>query len=55
VTFSPDDKRQAIVDSWPEEIDDSAARRDWGWAPAFNQDRAFQEYLIPHIRQRYAT
>lgn len=53
ITFSPDDKRQTIVDSWPGEVDDTAARRDWGWAPAFNQERAFQEYLIPRIRERY--
>jgi nucleoside-diphosphate-sugar epimerase len=53
VSFLPDDKRQAIVDSWPEDVDDSAARRDWGYAPAFDQTRAFEEYLIPTIRQRY--
>ena len=53
VTFSPDDKRQTIVDSWPGEIDDTAARRDWGRAPSFDQERAFQEYLIPQIRKRY--
>ena len=28
-----DIKRQGIVDSWPAEVDDSAARRDWGFAP----------------------
>jgi threonine 3-dehydrogenase len=55
VSFSPDDRRQAIVDSWPAEIDDSAARHDWGWMPEFDQQRAFHEYLIPHIRTRYAT
>jgi len=53
VTFLPDDKRQAIVDSWPEDVDDSAARRDWGFAPAYDQKRAFEEYLIPTIRRRY--
>jgi nucleoside-diphosphate-sugar epimerase len=54
ITFRPDDKRQAIVDSWPEDVDDSAARKDWGFAPSFDQQRAFDEYLIPGIRQRYA-
>ncbi|MEK7670982.1 MAG: NAD-dependent epimerase/dehydratase family protein, partial [Bacteroidota bacterium] len=55
ITFSPDDKRQAIVDSWPEDVDDSAARNDWGWAPEYDQARAFNEYLIPGIRKRYAS
>jgi len=53
ITFRPDDKRQAIVDSWPAEVDDAAARRDWGWAPEYDQARAFEEYLIPGIRERY--
>jgi hypothetical protein len=34
-------------------VDDSAARRDWGFRPAFDFDRAFHEYLIPTIRERY--
>jgi nucleoside-diphosphate-sugar epimerase len=55
IDFRPDVKRQAIVDSWPEDVDDSAARRDWGLSPAYNQERAFSEYLIPTIRQRYSA
>jgi nucleoside-diphosphate-sugar epimerase len=54
ITFKPDDKRQAIVDSWPEDVDDSAARRDWGEKPAYDLRRAFEEYLIPGIRKRYS-
>ncbi len=53
IGFAVDAKRQGIVDSWPAAVDDSAARRDWGFNPAFDFDRAFQEYLIPTIRQRY--
>jgi threonine 3-dehydrogenase len=30
-TFEPDPVRQAILDSWPDALDDSLARRDWGW------------------------
>jgi threonine 3-dehydrogenase len=53
ITFRPDDKRQAIVDSWPSDVDDTAARNDWGFSPSFDLDRAFSEYLIPEIRRRY--
>ena len=53
VTFNPHPSRQQIVDSWPADIDDSAARRDWGWHPDYDQNRAFYEYLIPAIKQRY--
>jgi len=53
ITFNVDAKRQGIVDSWPADVDDGAARRDWGYAPAYDFERAFSEYLIPTIRQRY--
>lgn len=53
ITFNPDDKRQAIVDSWPADVDDAAARHDWGWAAEYDQTRAFETYLIPGIKQRY--
>ena len=55
ITFAPDPKRQRIVDSWPEDVDDAAARRDWGFAPRLDLDRAFSEYLVPTIRLRYAA
>jgi threonine 3-dehydrogenase len=54
ITFAPDPQRQAIVDSWPADQDDARARRDWGWAPAYDEARAFAEYLVPNIRRRYA-
>ena len=50
ITYKIDAKRQAIVDSWPEDVDDALARRDWGFDPAYDFDRAFHEYLIPNIR-----
>ena len=49
-----DEKRQAIVDSWPADVDDAAARADWGHAPAFDFATAFGDYLIPSIQTRYA-
>ena len=35
VEYAPD-FRQKIADSWPRSIDDSAARREWGWKPDYD-------------------
>jgi threonine 3-dehydrogenase len=53
VSYRIDPKRQGIVDSWPSDVDDSAARHDWGFSPRHDFHRAFHEYLIPTIRERY--
>jgi threonine 3-dehydrogenase len=53
ITFEPDLKRQGIVDSWPADLDDHDARRDWGWQPAYDVQRSFNDYLIPNILKRY--
>ena len=54
IEWETDTKRQSIVDSWPADVDDSAARRDWGFAPRYDFESAFRDYLIPRIRERYA-
>ena len=53
ISFAPDLKRQRIVDSWPEDVDDSLARRDFGFAPRYDLERAFAAYLVPTISERY--
>jgi len=53
VQWGTDVKRQSIVDSWPADVDDEAARRDWGFAPVYDFTSAFAEYLIPNVRERY--
>jgi threonine 3-dehydrogenase len=53
ISFKPDMKRQTIVDSWPADLDDSPARRDWDWQPDYDVDRSFSDYLVPNIRKRY--
>ncbi|MBK7397038.1 MAG: NAD-dependent epimerase/dehydratase family protein [Myxococcales bacterium] len=54
ITYEPDPVRARIVDSWPEDVDDTRARKDWDWKPAYDFDRAMDEYLMPGIRRRYA-
>ena len=53
VDYRTDVKREAIVQTWPADVDDTAAARDWGWKPEYGLERAFQEYLVPGIRERY--
>ncbi len=53
ISFEPDAARARIVDSWPGDVDDVRAHADWGWKPAYDLDRAFEEYLVPAIRRRY--
>ena len=39
-TFEPVDAVDHLISSWPDVVDDSAARRDWDWNPAFDLDAA---------------
>ncbi len=54
ITFQPDAARQSIVDSWPRDLDCTAARDDWGFKPVHTFDSAFEDYLAPRVRARYA-
>jgi threonine 3-dehydrogenase len=53
VSYKPHLKRQDIVDSWPGAVDDSLAKKDWGWRPKYDFRKAFKEYLIPIISEKY--
>ena len=43
-TFKPD-SRQNIADSWPDSIDDSAAREEWGWKPSYDLEKMSDDML----------
>ncbi len=53
ISFRPDVPRARIVDTWPADVDDSPARRDWDWTPEYDVRRAFDEYLVPGVIARY--
>jgi threonine 3-dehydrogenase len=53
ITFAPNPRRQGIVDSWPEDVDDSLARSEWNWKPDYDVDKFFDQYFLPEIRKRY--
>jgi nucleoside-diphosphate-sugar epimerase len=54
IGWDVDEKRQRIVDSWPTDVDDSAAKADWNFSPRYDFDSAFREYFIPQIKERYS-
>jgi len=45
VEYHPDPVKQAIADSWPRSIDDSAAREEWGWQPTYDLDAMTRDML----------
>jgi nucleoside-diphosphate-sugar epimerase len=48
------DSRQAIADSWPCSIDDSAAREEWGWEPAYDL-QAMTADMLDKLGRRHAA
>ena len=50
IDFEPD-YRQSIADGWPQSIDDSVARNDWGWNPDFDLEKMTDDMLI-NLRQK---
>jgi len=53
IAYDINPRRQGIVDSWPEDVDDSLARAEWGWKPDYDVDHFFDDYFLPEICKRY--
>ena len=53
IDYKISEKRQKMVDSWPADTDDSMAKNDWNWLPAFNLDLGMKDYLVPDLQQMY--
>jgi nucleoside-diphosphate-sugar epimerase len=50
IEYVVDERRQGIVDTWPAEVDDGAARREWGFAPRLDFAATVSQYVLPAIR-----
>ena len=51
--FNPD-FRQRVADSWPDDVDDSPAKGDWGWEANFNLDRMVDE-MLENLRKNQSS
>ena len=51
VSYQPD-FRQEIAESWPQNIDDSEARKDWGWRPSYSLEKMTKEMIL-ELRKKY--
>lgn len=49
--YEVDPVRQAIADSWPDNMDDSCARAEWGWEPHYDLDSMSQD-MIKHLKEK---
>ena len=54
IDYRIDPLRQAIADSWPNSLDDSAARSEWGWQPNFDMD-AMVDDMLENLTRKLAA
>ena len=49
--YEVDPARQAIADSWPNKMDDTCARKEWGWNPSYNLTSMTRD-MLRHLREK---
>jgi nucleoside-diphosphate-sugar epimerase len=52
--FQVDPLRQAIADSWPNSMDDGAAREEWGWQPEYDLESMTTD-MMKNISRKLGT
>lgn len=51
IEYDVDPVRQKIADSWPDSLDDSAAREEWDWQPDFGLDEMVED-MLENLRRK---
>jgi nucleoside-diphosphate-sugar epimerase len=51
IDYHVDPVRQAIADSWPNSLDDSAAREEWGWEPGYKLEAMVRD-MLENLRKK---
>ena len=51
--YNVDPLRQAIADSWPNSLDDTCAREEWGWKPEYDLD-AMTKDMLAKLKEKFA-
>ena len=54
IQYDVNEKRQNMVDSWPADTNDNAARSDWHWNPQHDLETSLIEYLIAGVKNIYS-
>ena len=52
MVYNVDPLRQAIADSWPNSLDDTCAREEWGWKPEYNLD-AMTRDMLAKLKEKF--
>ena len=45
MVYEPEPIKQAIADSWPNKMDDSCARNEWGWNPVYDLEKMTEDMI----------
>ena len=53
MTYKINPKRQAMVNSWPLDLNCNQAINEWNWQAEYHMGTAFSDYLIPQIKIQY--
>ena len=46
MVYEPEPIKQAIADSWPDKMDDSCARNEWGWSPQYDLEKMTDDMIL---------